>query len=95
MCKPTSSAVVGTKSLESQRKPLPIWRGPRLWGLSPSQKQEAEEWLKELGQKLPESSEHPDSEDAEGYLNRGLAFYDKGDLDQAIADYDQAIALDT
>ena len=32
--------------------------------------------------------------DAEAYVYRGISAYDRGDLDQAIANYDQAIALD-
>ena len=31
---------------------------------------------------------------AEAYSNRGIAYYRKGDLDQAIADYGRAITLD-
>ena len=33
-------------------------------------------------------------QDAEGYFNRGLAYFFKGDYDQAIADFDESIALD-
>ena len=32
--------------------------------------------------------------DADAYTNRGLAYHEDGDLDQAIADYDQALVLD-
>ena len=42
--------------------------------------------------------EHPPRTEARAaasaYNNRGLAWRDKGDLDRAIADYDQAIRLD-
>ena len=32
-------------------------------------------------------------DDAEAYYNRGLAYYEQGNLDKAIADYDEAIRL--
>ena len=35
-----------------------------------------------------------DPEDADAYHNRGNAYYDMGDLEQAIADHGQAVALD-
>jgi Flp pilus assembly protein TadD len=37
---------------------------------------------------------HLDPQDAAAYYNRGLAYHEKGDLDRAIADFDQALALD-
>jgi tetratricopeptide (TPR) repeat protein len=36
-----------------------------------------------------------DSTNAEAYLNRGLDYYNNGDLDNAISAYDQAIQLNT
>jgi tetratricopeptide (TPR) repeat protein len=32
--------------------------------------------------------------DAEAYNNRGFKYYDKGDLDRALADFDKAIEID-
>ena len=42
----------------------------------------------------PTATSALEPQDAEAYNNRGLAYFDKGNLDQAITDYDQAIALD-
>ena len=42
----------------------------------------------------PTATSAIEPQDAEAYNSRGLAYCDKGNLDQAIADYDQAIALD-
>ena len=39
-------------------------------------------------------SQEVDPEDAGAYYNRGLAYGEKGDFDQAIADCDKAIELD-
>jgi len=35
-----------------------------------------------------------EAEDADAYNNRGFAYIQKGELDQAIADFDKAIELD-
>ena len=40
-----------------------------------------------------QTSSAPAQDDAEAYSFRGLAHYDKGDLDRSIADYDKAIQL--
>ena len=42
----------------------------------------------------PTATSALEPQNAEAYFNRGLGHHDKGDLDQAIADYDQAIVLD-
>jgi len=60
----------------------------------PGIRQMAEEALQELGQTPPSSAGQADSEGAEAYVNRGDAYLFERDFDQAIAEYDQAIALD-
>ncbi|MGO8690239.1 MAG: tetratricopeptide repeat protein [Thermoguttaceae bacterium] len=54
----------------------------------------ASESLPANAEACPAAPADPQPQDAVGYNNRGFAWYNKGERDKAIADYDQALALD-